>query len=221
MAHHNMRTRANTILGLALVALGGLFLVGQMFDISFWHFFWPFFIIGPGLMFFIGMVLIGESAGPLAIPGSIVTMVGLLLLYQSVFNHFESWAYAWALIFPTAVGVGLMINGVWSKSPRLVEVGTRWSTIGLAIFLVGGLFFELLLNISDNIISGIVWPGLLIVFGLYLLGRHRAKSRISAPPTSPPERLVEEASPAQPVPMEEAPKREEKTEFRPLDIPRQ
>jgi hypothetical protein len=32
---------------------------------------------------------------------------------------------------------------------------------------------------------------------------------------------VEEASPAQPVPMEEAPKREEKTEFRPLDIPRQ
>jgi hypothetical protein len=220
MAHHNMRTRANTILGLALVALGGLFLIGQVFDISFWRFFWPFFIIGPGLMFFIGMVMIGESAGPLAIPGSIVTMVGLLLLYQSVFNHFESWAYAWALIFPTAVGIGLMINGKWSKSPRLVQVGTRWSTIGLAIFLIGGLFFELLLNISDNFISGIVWPGLLIVFGLYLLGRHRAGSHKSLPST-PSERLVEEAAPAQPTPMEEAPKQEEKTEFRPLDMPRQ
>jgi hypothetical protein len=221
MAHHNMRSRANTILGLALVALGGLFLVGQLLNIGFWSFFWPFFIIVPGLMFFAGMILIGETAGPLAIPGSIVTTVGLLLLYQSVFNHFESWAYAWALVFPTAVGVGLMINGIWSRSPKLVEVGSRWSTIGLAIFLVGGMFFELLLNISDNFISGIVWPGLLILFGLYLLGRRRAEARKGLPPKSPPERLEGEAAPPQPASIEEAPRQEEKPEFRPLDIPHQ
>jgi hypothetical protein len=218
MTHHNMRSRANTILGLALVALGGLFLLGQLFNISFWRFFWPFFIIAPGLMFFAGMILIGESAGPLAIPGSIVTTVGLLLLYQSVFNHFESWAYAWALVFPTAVGVGLMINGMWSKSQKLVQVGSRWSTVGLAIFLVGGLFFELLLNISDNFISGIVWPGLLILFGLYLLGRRQAGARKGSTPKSPPAQLEQAAPPA---PLEEAPRQEERPEFRPLDMPRQ
>jgi hypothetical protein len=221
MAHHNVRSRANTILGLALVMLGGLFLIVQLFDISFWLVIWPFFIIGPGLMFFAGMILIGESAGPLAIPGSIVTTVGILLLYQSVFNNFGSWAYAWALVFPTAVGVGLMINGAWSKSPKLVEVGSRWTSVGMAIFLVGGLIYELLLGKSNNIISDIVWPGLLIVFGLYLLGRRQIEARKGQPSKSPPERLEEKAAPAQPAPMEEAPRQEEKAEFRPLDIPRQ
>ena len=35
-------------------------------------------------MFFIGMRAGGKSAGPLAIPGSVVTSVGLILLTQAV-----------------------------------------------------------------------------------------------------------------------------------------
>ena len=93
----------------------------------------------------------------------------------------------------------------------------RETTLTESTSHVGGLFFELLLNISDNFISGIVWPGLLILFGLYLLGRHQSKTREGAPP----ERLEESASPPQPKPLEEAPKQEEKPEFRPLDVPRQ
>jgi hypothetical protein len=85
-----------------LVALGTLFLLEQFFDFQLGQWLWPLFIIIPGLLFFVGMLLGGKSAGPLAIPGSIVTTVGLLLLYQNTFNHFESWAYTWALM-PVAV----------------------------------------------------------------------------------------------------------------------
>ena len=48
--------------------------------------------------------------------GMEVVYIGLLLFYQNTFNHFESWAYAWALI-PFAVGIGLVINGTWSEQP--------------------------------------------------------------------------------------------------------
>ena len=204
MSNYGSQNRASIIIGLSLVGLGTLFLIGQLFEVDLWRFFWPFFIITPGLMFFVGMVLGGREAGPLAIPGSIVTTVGLLLLYQSIFNHFESWAYAWALIFPTSVGIGLMINGAWSRSERLIRVGSRWASVGLTIFLIGGVVFELLLDISDNLISDLVWPGLLILFGLYLLIR-RAR----------PEK---QASPAPPA-SGEAPPAESKTEFEPLNIP--
>jgi hypothetical protein len=197
-SHNHSRGRVNLVIGALLVGLGALFLLGQLFNVDLWQFFWPFFIIVPGLLFFVGMVLGGKPAGPLAIPGSIVTTVGLLLLYQSITGHWESWAYAWALILPTSVGIGLSINGAWSDVERLVTTGAKWITVGIALFLIGGVFFELILNISDNFIGNVVWPGLLIAFGLYLLlrrggiggGNHR---HVEKPPVQTP---VEEAPPS-------------------------
>ena len=156
-------------IGAVLVGLGFLFLLVQLFDFQFGQWLWPLIIIIPGLFCFVGMLLGGKSAGPLAIPGSIVTTVGLLLFYQNTFNHFESWAYAWALI-PLAVGIGLMINGSWCEQPALVHNGRRLAGIGVVLFLVGFVFFELVLNIG-TMASGIVAPLLLIIAGIYLLLR--------------------------------------------------
>lgn len=194
----NSRGRANLLIGALLVGLGALFLFGQLFNVNLWQFLWPFFIIVPGLLFFVGMVLGGKPAGPLAIPGSIVTMVGLLLLYQSITGHWESWAYAWALILPASVGIGLSINGAWSDVDRLVNTGAKWITIGVALFLIGGVFFELILNISNNFIGNVVWPGLLIAFGLYLLVQRGSRSEGSAGKAKEPIRPVDEAPPASP-----------------------
>ncbi len=192
MATNNSHGRSTLLIGILLVGLGALFLLGQILRIDLWQFFWPFFVIVPGLLVFVGMVLGGKPAGPLAIPGSIVTMVGLLLLYQAITGHWESWAYAWALIFPTAVGIGLVINGAWSGIERLVEVGWKWITAGAVIFLIGGMFFELILNISRSLIGDVVWPGLLIALGLYLLLRRGA----GAPATEqPPARAETEFEP--------------------------
>lgn len=207
MTRFSTRGRSNVILGVVLVGLGAMFLLGRFFNVDFGRFLWPFFIIVPGLLFFVGMVLLGKQASPLAIPGSIVTMTGLLLLYQSLTNHWESWAYAWALIFPTAVGVGLMINGGWSDNDRLVAHGARWAGIGVAIFIVLGIFFELLLNISGTGFGSVVWPLALIGFGLYLLMRRGAIT-------------ITRRAPAPPTPIERPPQKKQETEFEPLDMTR-
>jgi len=172
-------------IGAVLVALGVLFLLEQLFGFQLGQWLWSLFIIIPGLFCFVGMVLGGKSAGPLAIPGSIITTVGLLLFYQNTFDHFESWAYAWALI-PIAVGIGLMINGAWSDHPTLVQNGRRLAGIGLVLFLVGFFFFELVLNIG-RWASGLVAPLLLITAGIYLLLRRVSPA---GRPTTAPEAVT-------------------------------
>lgn len=214
MTANQSQNRGSIVIGVALVGLGALFLLGQVFDLNLGRYLWPFFIIIPGALFFVGMLLGGKAAGPLAIPASIVTMTGLLLLYQSTFNHFESWWYAWSLIFPTSVGIGLVINGGWSDNDRLVRVGMRWATTGIAIFMVLGIFFELILNVSRGFAGNVVWPLVLIGFGAYLLMR---RSRSSASSEGAPKMV--EAPPAPPAPPE-APPAPKAPEFEPIDMNR-
>jgi len=76
-------------LGAVLIIVGGLILLGQLFRINIWGFLWPFFIIIPGaLIYSLGLVKGGSSGEGAIIPGSIITMVGVLLLYQNTFNQF-------------------------------------------------------------------------------------------------------------------------------------
>lgn len=161
--------RGNLGIGLVLIVLGLVFLAAQLLSADIWANLWPFLIIVVGLAFFVGMVLGGRSAGPLAVPGSIVTTVGLILLYQWTTGHWESWSYAWALII-VAVGVGLMIGGTWSGKQKDVEAGMRTAGIGAVLFVVFGAFFELILKISGGwAIGQVFWPLLLIAMGVYLL----------------------------------------------------
>ncbi len=158
--------------GVGLIVLGALFLLGQIFHFDVWTHLWPFFIIVPGLLFFAGMVLVGKKGGPLAVPGSIVTMVGMLLLYQSLSNHWGSWAYAWALVAPTSVGIGIAIAGLWGEDPKAVRAGTGLIGVGLVLFLIFGTFFELILNISglrNGPFGRLLLPLLLIGAGVIVL----------------------------------------------------
>ncbi|HEX8684835.1 MAG TPA: hypothetical protein VF707_21130 [Ardenticatenaceae bacterium] len=171
-----MQERGSIAVGSVLVGVGLLALLGQRFDFNLWNFAWPFFVILPGLFFFAAMVLGGRKGGVLAIPGSIVTTVGLILLYQNSFDHWASWAYAWSLIMPTALGVGLMISGLWSNEIESFRRGRAFAVTGLAIFAVGFTFFEGLLNISGfapTALGSYLLPALLIGGGLLLLLRNR------------------------------------------------
>jgi hypothetical protein len=69
--------------------------------------------------------------------------------------------------------MGMLIHGVWSERPALVQNGRRVAGIGITMFLIGGVFFELVIGIGrdGHGISGIVWPALLIGSGLILLLR--------------------------------------------------
>ena len=161
--------RGHLVLGIVLVVLGALFLVAALLGAGVWRVVWPLLIIVPGLVFFLLMVVAGKEAGALAIPGSIVTITGLILLYQNVSHHWVSWAYLWTLVSPTGVGVGLLIWGLWSGRESIARAGWIVAKVGFALFVVFGLFFELILNISGSGMARLLWPVLVILFGVYLL----------------------------------------------------
>lgn len=167
----------NLSMGVVLLILGGLFLLGQLFDINIGHFVWPFFIIMPGLLLFIISLVIGGTVGEwMAAFGSMVSMTGALLLYQNTFNHFESWAYAWALVVPTSIGLGKVVFGTLNGHKPSVRAGKKLATIGGVIFLVGVIFFEFIIGLSGFglgrlHLSGYTWTLLLIGLGIFFLLR--------------------------------------------------
>jgi hypothetical protein len=187
--------------GAILIALGLLFLFGQFVNFRAWEYVWPLFIVGMGVVFFVAMVAGGKGAGGLAIPGSILSAIGLMMVFQNLTGHWESWAYGWTIII-MAVGVGIFIMGVWTNNQLHRQSGLRLAGIGFVLLAVFGSFFELMLFGND----GSPWrqtvlPVLLILAGLFLVLRRsgllpaaiggRAPSDQVAPrptpPTTPPQ----------------------------------
>lgn len=185
----------NMLLGAALIIIGILFMLGQVFDFRLGRLIWPFYIIVPGvLLFAYSLAMRGSGGEGVAIFASIVTMTGTLLLYQNTFNHFESWAYAWALVAPTSIGLGMFIYGSIKSQASLVQNGKRLVTIGGVIFIVGGVFFELIIGISGFGLGSYAWAILLIVLGVFFLVRSLfpgAPTKASPAPAEPDETPLE------------------------------
>src|SRR5262249_59345947 len=108
---------------------------------------WTLFIIAVWLVFLAAVVVGVRAAGPLAIPGAVITTVGLILLYQSTFDRYQTWAYAWTLLI-VASGVGLLIDAAWRNRPERAQLGRALIGVGLALFVGGFVFFEFSLNFS-------------------------------------------------------------------------
>ncbi len=184
--NRDSRNAANVVMGIVLVGLGLLFLVAQFLRINLWSLGWPLFVVVPGLMFFAGMVASGKGkAGGLAIPGSIVTTVGLILLYQNTFDAWSTWAYAWALIFPTSVGLGLIIKGLWDERPHDVREGRQMVLVGLIIFVAAAVFFEVIIGIGGGGLRSYFWSLALIAIGVYLLVKRGLLTTSSRDATKP------------------------------------
>lgn len=164
------RNRSNLILGIILIAAGLMFLLSRLFNLSGWGDLWPFIIIFIGAAFFAGMVLGGRQTGALAIPGSIVLTVGLILLVQNWFDRYETWAYSWALII-AAVGVGQAINGAWSGDENTKRNGLRVARQGLLLFVIFGAVMEFIFRFTGVTAPGreFFWPALLILAGAVML----------------------------------------------------
>jgi hypothetical protein len=159
-------------LGILLIVLGALFFVGQAVGYDLGRFGWPFFVIIPGLAVSgVGLAAGGPTGERITPLGAAVTMAGVILLYQSAADHFESWAYAWTLVFPTATGLGQMIYGSLKGSKEMVVSGGRSALIGAALFVVGAFFFELVVGISGFGIGlgRFGWPLGLVILGIVLL----------------------------------------------------
>jgi hypothetical protein len=167
--------QAATVGGVVLVGLGVLFLAQQSLGVDIGRFAWPLFILLPGFGLLIAFAMGPRSAAGLAIPGCVVTTVGLILAVQNTFGLWPTWAYAWTLVV-AAVGLGLRLQSERLGQPKAMEVGTRMFEWSLVAFVVLFVFFELILNLS-NFTSGLlrtmVGPAVLILAGIYLLVRRR------------------------------------------------
>jgi hypothetical protein len=176
-----MERRANTgtvLLGVLLVVVGLLYLAGRYLpppavEVDVGHYGWPLFVIVPGLVL-LGFGLVVRDLSGLCVPGAIVTITGLVLAAQNTFDLFATWAYAWALVAPGGVGVGLYLQGLVARQPRLLKAGLRLMALGLTLFLIGAAFFEGVLHVSGRefgLVGQLVLPVLLIAAGVWLLLR--------------------------------------------------
>jgi hypothetical protein len=179
MSDPNESTRSRnivTLVGLLLIVLGVLFLIGRMISVDVERLAWPFFVIVPGVLVFLFSLARGNQAGErLAMLGSAVTMVGTILLLQNTFDYFQSWAYAWALVFPTSVGVGQVIYGSIKHRAEMTTPGRRRAVVGIILFVVLAVFFEFVIGFGGRGIAlgGGGWAVVLIVVGAVLLvGRY-------------------------------------------------
>jgi len=160
------------VVGTLLIVFGLLSLASQLLrNVVNWSVIWPLAIVLVGALFFAGMFAGGRGVSGLAIPGAIVSGIGLMLLYQNLTSHWESWAYSWALIV-LFVGAGIYIAGLYSKDERQAQSGVKVMKVGFVLFVIFGAFFEMIFSMDRTLgFRGLLFPSLLILLGLYLIVR--------------------------------------------------
>ena len=159
-------------IGLILVLVGAVLFAGQLAGIGIEDVGWPIFVIAAGLAILLIGLLVANEQG-MVIGGTVVTTVGLVLLYQDQTGRWETWAYAWALVGPAASGLGLALWGLRSGNGSDLRNGTWGLLGGLAIFAVGFLFFEGVIGIGGDRLALPEWvlPAAVIAIGVVVLGR--------------------------------------------------
>lgn len=165
--------RGSLVGALALILLGVVFLVLNFLpDVGFEEL-WPviFFVVALG--FYLPAVIWPESRRGLAglyIPGSLLLVMGLTFLYNTLSGDWNVWAFAWLLI-PFGIGLGMTLSawiGGWP--PPVGEVGI-WimvlNAVGFSLF--GTLFGEPLIKTLS--------AGLVLVGGALMLVRGVVRGR--------------------------------------------
>jgi hypothetical protein len=169
---------SSAALGVVLVVVGIFALGVVMFGVDLTVYGWPLFVIIPGLTLLV-VGFLGGGVGA-SVPGGIVTVLGLVLAYQSSSGDWASWAFVWALIVPGGVGLGLYLQALRERDPVMLRRGRTLMFVSLIIFMIGFVFFESILGISGDIygiFGKAALPALLIVIGLILLVRSIQRSR--------------------------------------------
>jgi len=168
------------VMGAILIALGILYFLLELIHINvnqLLHYGWPVLVAFPGVV----LTVIGMSVrevDSLCIPGAIVTVAGTVLLVQNLWNIFGTWTYAWALVAPGGMGLGMWLQGVVYGSAGLRATGAHTMGVGMVFFLAGLVFFERVLHVSGRptgplwiFVLSVILPLVIIIAGFVLLIR--------------------------------------------------
>jgi len=171
------RAGSSVAFGVVLVVLGLFALLVQFTGFDAGQS-WPLFVVIPGLtLLVVGYISLGTGA---LIPGAILTVIGLILAYQSSTGDWPSWAFAWPLVAPGGVGLGLFLQGIRNRDSHLLRQGRVLMFVAAIIFMIGFVIFATIFRISDmdyGWFGKAALPALLIVVGLVLLARSIQRSR--------------------------------------------
>jgi hypothetical protein len=196
-SQHERNTRA---LGILLLAVGAWTLLSRFLHIDFGTWLWPFWVIVPGgIIIALGFRDRNRGNEGLVTFGSIVAVTGIILFVQNLTGQWQSWAYAWALLFPGAIGLGKYLWGRRAGDEAAVRRGEKTMQTALVMFVAFGLFFELVLGIGGFHLGSagrIVVPVLLIAAGAALYITSTTGDHGQAPP--PPSRPQAPTEPPQP-----------------------
>jgi predicted tellurium resistance membrane protein TerC len=111
----------------------------------------------------------GKSMAGLAIPGTIIGGIGLMMFFQNLLHNWESWSYSWTIIL-ILVGLGIFIMGLYADETQRRQAGLRVMKVGAILFIIFGGFFELVIfGLRHNGIQQYVFPVLLVLLGIYLV----------------------------------------------------
>ncbi len=192
--------RGSLVVGSLLVLLGIFFLASEQLNLDVGRYGWPIFVIAPGVFLLaVGLAVPHEGGLGAAIPGGIITTVGLILAAQEASDTYASWAYAWALVAPGSVGATLTLYGLLHRRWDLLDAGLRTAAVGIGLFIGFGLFFENIIGIDEGSQSTAlrnalpvmaVGLGIVIVIMNMLPRRHERVASDAwtrtEPPTPPP-----------------------------------
>lgn len=158
--------------GLLLIGFGVVLLLANLFRVDLITFLWPGFVIVPGLLLmWPAYSMTAERPSRLAflaVPGAMVTAVGLLLLAMNSTGHFEAWAYSWTLVI-AAVPAALMYIRRFEPQHSVHQNGRQFMRVMIILFMSLAAFFEIIVFQNFNPLL----PLALIAFGVYLLVQQR------------------------------------------------
>jgi len=185
------------IFGLALVAIGGLSLLGNtLLAMQAWRL-WPLTVIIAGIALtipgFFGLV--HRGFGSFFIPGIPVLTTGGILLFASLFDRWNVWELAWPLeVLSVAVGFALAaifmcvaglaipamiigVNGLMLAFCNLTGLWSAWAilwpieplSIGLGLLIVGVIKRSAGTKLAGLILTGIAGAGFFIASFISIL----------------------------------------------------
>ncbi len=157
------------VLAVGLIALGVLVFFGQLTGFGgMIGTFWPLFVVVPGLAFLYFAYTGDKNVAGLAVPGTVIMGTGLILFYQNITGHWESWAYIWTL-YPLFVGLALRFMAQRTGDEGTQKASSILMRIGAIGFIVGAVFFELMIFGHGGIFGNLALPVVLVAIGGFML----------------------------------------------------
>jgi len=176
------RDHVAVLLGTVFLIAGAIFLVAQLVGVQVVALGWPLLVIGPGVALIAAAYSVpaGRGIGYLAVPGVIVLVTGAVLEIQTITGDWQSWSYAWPLIAPGGVGLGLVLAGLRERSRGVRVVGAAMLIAGAVLFVVAEWFFVRVADVGGPGLGtafGLVMPALVITLGSWLIVRGLRRGR--------------------------------------------